>query len=122
MAEHNKLGILGENIATEFLAEKGYYILQRNWVSNKQEVDIIAMDGDELVFIEVKTRSANCLEDPEQAVTISKQRSIIRVANTYIVERDISNEARFDIVSILIHKDKEHEINHIKDAFYPIVK
>ena len=121
MAEHNKLGQLGENIAAKFLQEKGFVITDRNWVFQKHEIDIIALDKDILVFVEVKTRSANPIDEPESAVTITKQRSVIKAANAYIDEKELSNEARFDIISIIAHTNT-NEINHIEDAFYPIVK
>ena len=56
MAEHNELGKLGEELATQFLTEKGYEILEKNWRNKHKEIDIVAKDGNELVIVEVKTR------------------------------------------------------------------
>ena len=56
MAEHNELGKLGEQLARDFLIAKGYQILEQNWSCGHKEIDIIAMDGNELVIVEVKTR------------------------------------------------------------------
>lgn len=118
MAEHNEMGQRGEKVAQSFLLEKGYKILHVNWRNRKSEIDIIAMDGDTLVFVEVKTRQTNHFGDPENAVDYKKQRRIIRAANAYVLKHRIENDARFDIISILIEKNAT-VINHYTDAFYP---
>ncbi len=121
MATHNELGELGEEIATQFLLQKNYKILDRNWRWRKKELDIIALDNDFLVFIEVKTRKFGSLENPKDAVTKKKQKFIIEGANAYIEAKNIEKEVRLDIISVLV-KGKEHIIEHIEDAFYPTVK
>lgn len=120
MAEHNELGQRGELIAQTFLKDKGYKILQTNWRNRKLEIDIIAMDGETLVFIEVKTRQTLLFGEPEDAVDYRKRRSIIRAANAYVLKNGFKNDARFDIISIIIEKDAS-VINHFTDAFYPIL-
>ena len=121
MAEHNEMGQRGEKVAQSFLAEKGYKILHVNWRNRKAEIDIIAMDGDTLVFVEVKTRQSNLFGDPESAVNFKKQRRLIHAANAYVSKYRIENDARFDIVSILIKKSAT-VINHYPDAFYPTLE
>ena len=121
MAEHNELGQRGEKVAQSFLLEKGYKILHVNWRNRKAEIDIIAMDGDTLVFVEVKTRQSNLYGDPENAVNFKKQRRLIHAANAYVSKYRIENDARFDIVSILIKKSAT-VINHYPDAFYPTLE
>lgn len=120
MAEHNTLGNKGEDAAAEFLAEKGYAIKDRNWRFGKLEVDIIAQHDDTIIFVEVKSRSGTYFEEPFQAVTKKKQRFIIKAANEYIEKYEIDLEARFDIISIIEQNEKTH-IDHIEDAFYPLV-
>lgn len=119
MAEHNELGNRGEGIALDYLKEKGYTIERLNWRYQKAEIDIIAWNGDYFVVIEVKTRSSTTFENPKEAVTLNKQRHLIRAAEAYIQEKKIENECRFDIISVLIQGAKI-EIEHIEDAFYPI--
>lgn len=119
MAEHNELGEKGEELATLFLKKKGYKILCRNYRFKKLEIDIIAKDQDDLVIVEVKTRASRYLAGPEDTVTKGKQRSIIKAANQYIIENEIDLETRFDIVSIILN-EKETDINHLVDAFYPL--
>jgi len=119
MAEHNELGEKGEELATQFLRQKGYKILQRNYRFKKLEVDIICEDKNELVIIEVKTRASRYLAGPEDTVSKSKQKSIVKAANQYIIDNEIDLETRFDIVSIILN-DKETHIDHLIDAFYPL--
>ena len=118
MAEHNEFGKKGEEIAAEYLQKKGYKILETNWSSGKNEIDIIAREGKYIVVVEVKARHSNFAGEPETAVTRDKQKALIRAANAYVRIMNIDEEVRFDIISILVVKGKE-QINHIEDAFYP---
>lgn len=118
MAEHNILGAKGEEQVRLYLRKKGYSILACNWRYLKEEIDIIASDGKEIVFVEVKTRSGDPAEAPELSVSPAKQRSLINAADAYIKKNDIEREARFDIVSVLYSKNN-YTIDHIENAFYP---
>ena len=117
MAGLHDLGKKGEDLAAAYLQEKGYRIIRRNWRSGKNEVDIIAEDGDFIVFAEVKTRSADFLIDPASAVTREKQRSLIHLAENYIKWYNVSRECRLDIIRV-IQKNDKFEIDHIEDVFY----
>ena len=110
----------GENLATEYLQGKGYVILERNWRHQKAELDIIAQHGNTTVFVEVKTRRGLNYGYPEEGVTPAKQKHLSRGANAYVIEKDINNDLRFDIISIILKKGEAPEINHIEDAFFPI--
>lgn len=118
MADHNELGKIGESIALDYLKKEGGKILNTNYRFKRNEVDIIMLDGDELVVVEVKTRSNPFMAGPEKTVTRSKQRAIIQVTQEYIENHNRKEEVRFDIVSILIHNNQTKG-DHIKDAFYP---
>lgn len=120
MAEHNDLGTEGEGLALSYLRGKGYIILETNWRYGKNEVDIIAEDGEFIVIVEVKTRSTDYFGRPEFAVDKRKQRLLIWAANAYILRKNLDREARFDIVSVL-DGPEGFEISHIEDAFYPIL-
>lgn len=120
MADHNDLGILGETIARKYLLNKGYRIVDANWRFGKDEIDIIAIDKNQLVIVEVKTRSNRELGEPEDAVTKKKQKFLVRAADVYITNNNIEMECRFDIVSI-IYQNHKAEINHIIDAFYAMM-
>ena len=121
MAEHNELGKLGEKLAKDYLVAKGYQILEQNWVCGHKEIDIIAMDDKELVIVEVRTRRVQCLVEPEETVDKYKQRFLIWAAEAYIERNNLDVDVRFDIVAIVIDKNNEHRIDHIEDAFYPML-
>ena len=121
MQNNKNKGDLGEELALEFLREKGYTILEANWRFLKLEIDIIAQIDDILVFAEVKTRYNAEYGDPEDGVTLKKQRFLIKAANYYIQENDIHLESRFDIITVLKENNKTI-VKHLADAFYPIAK
>ena len=118
MAEHNDLGKQGEEIAQKYLADKGYKILHCNWRFGSDEIDIIALKDNMLIIAEVKTRQTNFFGEPEEAVTKTKQKFLIRATEAYIQQKNIDLETRFDIVSVVI-ANGQVMINHIEDAFYP---
>lgn len=122
MAEHNELGRLGEQLARDFLIAKGYQILEQNWVCGHKEIDLIAMDGKELVIVEVKTRRVTFLVEPEETVDKYKQLYLIWAAESYIERNNLDVEVRFDIVAIVVDKNNEHRIDHIENAFYPMLR
>ena len=115
-----ELGVLGETLAERHLLKNGYTILDKNIRFKKWEVDIVAMDGEKLVIVEVKTRQTAEIGEPWRAVTRSKQRQIIKVADHYIQTRNIDRETRFDVISI-VHNSYRTHLEHIEDAFYPLV-
>ncbi|HQO49504.1 MAG TPA: YraN family protein [Bacteroidales bacterium] len=121
MAEHNDLGKLGEELSVQHLRAKGYKILELNWHYGRGEIDIIAMDGDTLVVVEVKTRAGTWYGEPEFAVTRSKQKALIRAAEGYIVKNDLNLDTRFDIISVVVGPT-ERKVEHIEDAFYPTLR
>ena len=100
----NKLGINGERMAADFILKKGYSIREMNFTWGKGEIDIIASQGSELVIIEVKTRQTNFFGAPSDAVTRSKQRQIIKIANRYVKDHDLNVEVRFDVISIVVNQ------------------
>jgi putative endonuclease len=118
MAVHNEIGQKGEKLAVEYLNKKGYQIIALNWRHRYKEVDIIAREGEELVFVEVKLRSTDYFGDPSEAVTLKKQKFLIEAANAYIESIDDEPEVRFDIISI-VAANNGYEFEHITDAFCP---
>lgn len=119
MANHLQLGNWGESVATNFLEEKGFRILAANWRHRRAEVDLIAMDGEVLVFVEVKTRSSDYFGPPEVFVTPQKEKLLVRAAHAYMEQIDHDWEIRFDVVSILVRDRQDYEIRHLPDAFWP---
>lgn len=117
MAIHNDLGIKGENIACNYLENKGYQILEKNYRYKKSEIDIIALQDNCIVFVEVKTRRNAIFDIPENAITRKKMDKLQEGALYYIEMNNISNELRFDIITI-ITENNQVEINHIENAFW----
>ena len=116
MNNNQDFGKLGEDLAVNYLINKGYQILERNWRSGHKEIDIIALDGDTLVAVEVKTRKSNTYGEPDIAVGAMKQQMLIWAADAYVRYKNLDVEVRFDIISIVITDTGEH-IEHIEDAF-----
>ena len=116
MAEHYELGNKGEQLAVNYLINKGYKIVERNWRFQKAEIDIIATKDKILISVEVKTRSTNDFGSPQDFVTPKKIKLMVSAMNEYILNKDLDIELRFDIVAIT--KDKSSfDIQHFKDAF-----
>ncbi len=113
-----KLGQIGEDLAVKLLTGKGFEIVERNYRYGHGEIDIIAKDGDELVFVEVKTRHNLEYGEPEYAVTKKKQKQIKKIAELYLYEKEIENvDCRIDVIAVLMEKGKDPVINHIVNAF-----
>ena len=107
-------GNTGENLATEYLEKQGYTILERNFYCKQGEIDIIAKDKNEIVFIEVKSSSNKLFGIPSEAVTKQKIKHLFRTARYFLYKNKMINEyIRFDVVEILI-KSGKFNINHIK--------
>jgi len=112
-----RTGKQGEDLAAALLAENGYRILERNYRSIFGEIDIVAEEGDTLVFVEVKSRRSEAYGDPQLAVGPQKQRKISRVAMNYLSERGWNlRRARFDIVAVKL-RPSGNIIELIRNAF-----
>lgn len=112
-----QLGVKGEGLAVEFLKRKGYRVISRNFKTPLGEIDIVARDGETLVFVEVKTRTDTAFGQPFEAVNYRKREKIKKVALYYLknnCRKELSS--RFDVLSIEINADKS-KIEHIIDAF-----
>jgi putative endonuclease len=110
-------GEKGETIAAAYLKKNGYRILETNFRCSLGEIDIIARDKEELVFVEVKTRKSQDLGYPEQAVGIKKQKKISQLALFYLQKKNLTNaKARFDVVAVMM-SETSNEVKLIKNAF-----
>ncbi len=117
MAKHNELGKKGEEIAADFLQKAGYEILERNWVFQKAELDIIAQKDTILAIVEVKTRTSGDFGLPQDFVKGKKIQNLVKAVDQYMNVNDLDLEVRFDIVGIIIN-NQETAIEHLEDAFY----
>ncbi len=117
MAYHNYLGKKGEKIAANFLISNGYKILERNLRIYGIEVDIVATDGKNLIFVEVKTRTNNLLPIDKLLSKAQRQR-LVKAADFYVQSKQLDLDVRFDFIFIS-HKNNRFVIDHLKDAFHP---
>ena len=117
MAEHNELGNWGEDIAIDFLVEKGYEIKERNWRFKKAEVDIIAKIENTLVAVEVKTRSTDYFGNPQDFIKPKKIKLLVKAVDAYVNRNDLDIEVRFDVIAI-VKTQNEIKIEHLEDAFF----
>lgn len=115
MAIHNELGRWGESIAAEYLERKGYAIVERDWHSGHRDIDIIARDGMETVFVEVKTRRNDNFIEPEMAVDWKKQQSLRLSINHYVKWNRVVR-FRLDVITVTGTPEQgAPRINHIQD-------
>jgi len=119
MSLNKQEGNIGEATATKFLKEKGYKILELNYRTPLGELDIVAQDGETIVFVEVKTRSSMKYGVPSLAVNYQKQRHIRNSAIYYLKAKHLLDKvsARFDVLSILMNGSTDYEIEHLQNAF-----
>jgi putative endonuclease len=113
------IGRLGETLAFEYLVRQRYVIVERNYRKQCGEVDIIARDGETLVFVEVKTRQSTAFGTPFEAVDARKQRQLSRIAQEYIQSRRLGEApARFDVIAVRLNRDNQPAtFDHLKNAF-----
>lgn len=120
MARHNDLGKWGEQLARDLLVTKGCAIVEQNWHSGDKEIDLIAMKGSRIIFVEVKTRSAS-IDDAFRAVDRRRMMRMVRSADNYVKSYNIPHEIQFDIILIAGTPDSGRPpvVEHIEDAFLP---
>ena len=111
-----EFGKMGEQMTAKYLTDKGYIILEHNYRRGHLEIDLIALDGDELVIVEVKSRAYDNILQPEEAVDHKKRQALIRLANEYVKSHNRKENVRFDIVTI-VSKEGGAEIKHLKNAY-----
>ncbi len=112
-------GLRGEQIATEYLKEKGYQVILRNYRFKRSEIDLIALKQDILVFVEVKFHQDKGYGFPEEAVSLAQQARVAHAAEHYIFESNWQGDIRFDIIAIQTNEEANFfDVQHFEDAFY----
>jgi putative endonuclease len=115
------LGDKGERLAVRHLKRLGYKILARKSRSRIGEIDIIALDGECLVFVEVKTRSTHAAGHPAEAITFEKRRQLTRAALAWLKRAgQLDHKARFDVIAITWQEGAEPVVEHYQNAFEPV--
>ena len=113
------LGDTGEKIAKNYLREKGYKILDKNFRYSKLgELDIIAKRGNNIIFFEVKARMRKGLSEfkPEDNITQTKQKKLVKLAQIWLAKRKLDTGWQIDILAIEIYRDKSFDIRHLENA------
>lgn len=120
MYQRHNIGRIGEDVAVQYLLEKGYKIIERNFECRQGEIDIIAKDNrkEEIVFIEVKTRTNKNYGDPVEAVTYYKQKHMIKTIEYYLYIKKLEKSfVRIDIIEVYQKAENKYHVHHIKNAF-----
>ncbi|MDO9556990.1 MAG: YraN family protein [Coriobacteriia bacterium] len=113
-----ELGVKGEAAAVQYLQRIGMTIAEQNWRCATGEVDIIALDGTDLVFVEVKTRRTSSAGTPEDAVSRTKQKRLVRLARAYMAHAGVGpSTVRFDVIAIRVLSEDRALLRHHRAAF-----
>ncbi len=114
MYKRHQIGKLGEDLAVKYLEQIGYKVIERNFECRQGEIDIIALDKNEIVFIEVKTRTSIKFGTPIDAVNEIKQKHLLKAVKYYLYSRNLENEfVRIDVIEIYLYEHR-YRVNHIK--------
>ncbi|HPN36791.1 MAG TPA: YraN family protein [Melioribacteraceae bacterium] len=115
--EKKERGKSAEDLAEEYLRNLGYEIIARNYTISHNEIDIIAKDGNYLVFVEVRSKSNISYGKPEESLTVGKRKQVKKAAEMYLMQNQYINLfIRLDFIGITYTNEKPH-INHLKNAF-----
>lgn len=119
MMTRKELGEQGEMLAKVYLLNRNYEILETNWRYSRAEIDLIVKKNGVLIFVEVKTRTNDYWGEPASFVNQKKEDLMITAASVYMEKINHEWEIRFDIIGILWLSEKDYEIKHYEDAFFP---
>ncbi len=113
------IGQLGEQLAAEYLVNKGMQIMYRNYFSKRGEIDLVVIDRHVLAFVEVRTRSTDSFLHPFETISLSKQQKVRHAASDYLSEHGTPkiNGCRFDAISVVMREGEEVQIEYIANAF-----
>ena len=108
------VGRRGEDVAARFLVDAGYVLVERNWRGTRGELDIVAWDGDEIVVVEVKTRTGLGYGHPAEAITVAKLARLKRLAGQWLTERaPRAASIRIDVLAVILGPDGVARVEHI---------
>ena len=114
-----RIGQRGEEIAARFLFSEGFDLLHRNWRSGRYELDIVARKEGVLHIVEVKSRKADGLTAPEEAMTRKKFNALFRAAQQYVALYRIDADTQFDLIAVDLLPDSTHRLRYIPNAMVP---
>jgi putative endonuclease len=113
-------GKYAEDVAANYLESNGLTVIDRNYRFMKSEVDIVAYQGNEVVFVEVRSLKSEVFGRPEETISLAKQKQVFQAAEAWLYEKRMEGaRVRFDVVSVLTnYDDSEPEITHFRNAFW----
>ncbi len=117
MGKTQVIGNGGEAFVAEYLKKKGYIISARNYRTRFGEIDVIAENDDEILFVEVKTRAEDSRVRPYEYVNTPKQRRIITTANIYLQHNGFGLKPRFDVAEVFVSPNGAMRLNYFENAF-----
>ncbi len=119
MSQSKEVARIGERLAARYLKDRGYQILEHNYRLRTGEIDLIAKEGERIVFVEVKTRRTLKFGVPQAAVTLTKQKQISKLALSYLQSNGMLDApCRFDVVAVFLSpKSTTPKLEHIRNAF-----
>ncbi len=115
--DKKSLGNKGEAFAAEYYKKLGFTVTKRNYSCRGGEIDIIAENGEYIIFVEVKTRSENSLYAPSEAVDFKKQKRLTVAAMKYLTENESEKQPQFDVFEAYTVNDRIYKVNRIENAF-----
>jgi len=116
MSLHNELGRWGESMAAAYLRDQHYAIIGRDWHSGHRDIDIVAVDGNQLVFVEVKTRRNHNSGHPLDAIDAEKMSNLRQAIHHYVKSHNESRSYRLDFITVIGTEFELPEIKHYKDV------
>ena len=117
MAAKDELGMRGERLAEQHLIARGYRLLDRNWRCTEGEIDLVMHDGDEVVFVEVKTRSSVAFGHPLEAITAVKLARLRRLAGAWCLAHPGAHRIRIDAVAVIAPRGEAATLEHLERIF-----
>ena len=111
------LGNKGEAFAAEYYRKLGFTVTAQNYTCRGGEIDIIAENGEYIIFVEVKTRSSNSLYSPAEAVDFKKQKRLTVAAMKYLSENETEKQPQFDVFEVYTTNERIYKVNRIENAF-----
>ena len=116
--DKNEIGRRGEDAAVAYLERSGMRVVERNWRDGRGELDIVALDGETLVICEVKTRLSVAQGTPEEAISATKRRRLVRLAGSYVTSQGLEPcPTRFDVIAVRVIADDRALLRHYPAAF-----
>lgn len=119
MSGRGDVGRQGEQIAAEYLRARGYAVVDANWRGRGGELDVVATQNGQVVFVEVRSRSTTTGATAAESIGPDKQRRLLRAAEEYLARKEPNASARIDVITVLFRPGRTPDVQHIVNAVVP---